>query len=793
MRLTRRTWIVSGVLAAMTLAACLGFSPLVRARIAAEAAKRKLEIEVGAVRPGWFAISLRDVHVRLQNVRGVDIRVPEVRVDLAASLKPREILARGGTVALEGNVEELRDAIRAWRGEGTGGGGGKTTTPWRAEGISIAWTTAAGTPPSVVAQGVAVEKGEAGYRVGLEGAKLTDGDASVELATLSVDLDAAGALKSAKASRVQLAYDVSPALDPASAPAVSPLDPAPPPLPVVLPSKKRGARGAAIAQATTPATPAAPLLPLPDLHALRGRAGTVAALVASRVPEGALVEVDGLELSLGVRGDRIALGPGPFRLERTHDDVRVSFSTGDAGATGGAGVPSASTRLSLEGTLPLSGGDVALQLSGGPVALSLLGVKNGAMGLADVERATLAGKGRVIIAAAGDSMTFDVDVKVRGLAVRQAKLATDTLRGLDFGVAARGLLDDKGQLRLDDGELEMGALHLHGRGAVEETPEHMSASLAFDVPTAACQLLFDSVPSALLPTLRGTRMAGTFGARGRLAFDTRKLDDMALEYTIADECRMVEVPGDLSRDRFTQSFSHHVYGPDGKIEEELTGPGTSSWTDLDRISPFMQVAVLTTEDGAFPHHKGFNHAAIRSSIIANLKARKFLRGASTITMQLAKNLFLLRDKTLSRKLEEVILTDYLEQIFRKDDMMELYLNIIEFGPNLYGVTRAAEHYFGRKPEELNLAECLYLSSIMPSPIKNYRIYEKGEVPESWMKHVRQLMEIAERTGKITKAELAEGLTETIVFHKSDAPPPPPRAPPSVHVTSDDEAQWQQLN
>jgi Transglycosylase len=786
MRLSRRTWVVSGVLAAVALAGCFGFSPLVRARVAAEAAKRKLEVEVGAVRPGWFAITLRDVHVRLQNVRGVDVRLPELRIDLGASLKPREILARGGTVALEGTAEELRDALHAWRGEGTGGAGGRPSTPWRAEGLSIAWTTAPGSPPSVAAQGVAVEKGAGGYRVGLEGAKATDGEASVELATLSVQLDAAGALQSAKASRVQLAYDIGPASDPAAAPAVSPLDPAPPPLPVVLPSKKRGAKAAPSAAATPPA-PTAPLLPLPDLHALRRRAGAVAALLASRVPEGALVEVDGLELSLGVRGDRIALGPGPFRLERTHDDVRVSFSTGDAN-------PSAATRLSLEGTLPLSGGDVAVQLSGGPVALSLLGMKNGAMGLADVERATLAGKGRVVIAAAGDAMTFDVDVKVRGLAVHHAKLATDTLRGLDFGVAARGLLDDQGQLRLDDAELEMGALHLHGRGALEETPEHLSAALSFDVPTAACQLLFDSVPTALLPTLRGARMAGTFGARGRLAFDTRKLDDLALDYTIADECRMVEVPGDLSRDRFTQAFSHHVYGPDGKISEEQTGPGTASWTDLDHISPFMQVAVLTTEDGAFMHHKGFNHAAIKSSLVANLKARKFLRGASTITMQLAKNLFLFRDKTLSRKLEEVILTDYLEQIFRKDDMMELYLNIIEFGPNLYGVTRAAEHYFGRKPEELNLAECLYLSSIMPSPIKNYRIYEKGEVPESWMKHVRQLMEIAERTGKITKAELAEGLTETIVFHHSDAPPPPPRVPASViHVTSDDEAQWQQLN
>jgi membrane peptidoglycan carboxypeptidase len=206
------------------------------------------------------------------------------------------------------------------------------------------------------------------------------------------------------------------------------------------------------------------------------------------------------------------------------------------------------------------------------------------------------------------------------------------------------------------------------------------------------------------------------------------------------------------------------------------------------------VAVLTTEDGAFLHHHGFNHAAIRNSLVANLKARKFLRGASTITMQLVKNLFLTREKTLARKLEEVILTDYLEQIFRKEDMMELYLNIIEFGPNIYGVRAAADHYFGRKPEELNLAECLFLSSIMPSPLRFHKIYEKGEISETWLKHVRQLMEIAARTGKISKAELADGLTQSIVFHKPDAPMPVPRPPVGgTHLTGEDEAEWQEMN
>src|SRR5258706_10215184 len=109
------------------------------------------------------------------------------------------------------------------------------------------------------------------------------------------------------------------------------------------------------------------------------------------------------------------------------------------------------------------------------------------------------------------------------------------------------------------------------------------------------------------------------------------------------------------------------------------------WMLLNEIIPYKQIAVLTTEDGLFFKHKGFNHSAIRQSLIANLKAHKFVRGASTITMQLAKNLYLSREKTLARKVEEIVLADALEQTLTKDEMMELYLNVIEFGPDIYGV------------------------------------------------------------------------------------------------------------
>ena len=235
-------------------------------------------------------------------------------------------------------------------------------------------------------------------------------------------------------------------------------------------------------------------------------------------------------------------------------------------------------------------------------------------------------------------------------------------------------------------------------------------------------------------------------------------------------------PAELARERFEQPFAHRIYLPDGTIAEETTGPGHRQLDALDEISPYMQVAVLTTEDGGFPQHHGFNRASIRSSIVANLKARRFVRGASTITMQLAKNLFLSRDKTLSRKLEEVVLTDYLEQTFSKDELMELYLNVIEFGPAVYG-----DH--GRRGALLRPDARRAQSGRVPVPlvaaaraVRYGAMRENGEVPGGLDAHAP--LPDADRPpyGRITDAELADGEKEPIVFwHGGDRPPPRPRS------------------
>jgi membrane peptidoglycan carboxypeptidase len=112
----------------------------------------------------------------------------------------------------------------------------------------------------------------------------------------------------------------------------------------------------------------------------------------------------------------------------------------------------------------------------------------------------------------------------------------------------------------------------------------------------------------------------------------------------------------------------------------------------------------------------------------------------------------------------------------KDEVLELYLNIVEFGPSLYGIREASHHYFGRPPRELNLVESVYLVKLLPSPVKRHGSYVRGEVSERKLASLHKVMRTMRARGRITEAELKEGLEQQLVFHHPGDPPPEPREP-----------------
>jgi monofunctional biosynthetic peptidoglycan transglycosylase len=155
-------------------------------------------------------------------------------------------------------------------------------------------------------------------------------------------------------------------------------------------------------------------------------------------------------------------------------------------------------------------------------------------------------------------------------------------------------------------------------------------------------------------------------------------------------------------------------------QEEARGRGAKQrlvqvWVPLQEMAPALLDAVIVAEDANFYGHRGFDFYEIRESIEKNLERGRFARGASTITQQLAKNLFLSTERTLGRKLKEAILTYRLERDLKKRRILEIYLNVIEWGNGIYGAEAAARAHLGKSCSDLDPAEAALLAALIPGP------------------------------------------------------------------------------
>jgi monofunctional biosynthetic peptidoglycan transglycosylase len=151
------------------------------------------------------------------------------------------------------------------------------------------------------------------------------------------------------------------------------------------------------------------------------------------------------------------------------------------------------------------------------------------------------------------------------------------------------------------------------------------------------------------------------------------------------------------------------------IAEGRTFRKEQQWVPLSRVSPYLQDAVIVTEDATFYTHGGFDWEEIRESIRKNWEEKRFARGASTITQQLAKNLYFGTEKSLRRKILEAITTYRIERTLGKKRILEIYLNVIEWGKGVYGAEAAARHYYGKSAADLDPWEAAVLATTISSP------------------------------------------------------------------------------
>lgn len=315
--------------------------------------------------------------------------------------------------------------------------------------------------------------------------------------------------------------------------------------------------------------------------------------------------------------------------------------------------------------------------------------------------------------------------------------------------------------------------------------------VVLSVPDQNAMALLYSIPAALLGPLRFASLDGTWGFD--LAFPItwgdpdpetgrRPIDiGASTRYEVRDSSlHLVELPPDFDVRRLNERMPFVFRGPPETPERALTipppaggsasaapdagdGAPAESWARLQDISYFLIAATLYREDGRFFRNHGINWYQLRAVLQEAWQEARLGRGASTISMQTVKNVFLSHERSIERKVQELFLTYWMTRLVPKERILEVYLNIIEWGPGINGVVEAAEYYFGKSPAQLSLAESVWLSSIVPAPVRRSAQRSAGQ-PADWsMRHCRDIMQGMHSRGWITSAELGKGLTADVRF------------------------------
>lgn len=726
-RKKRLSLIALGVVTVL-LGLALSFAPYVRSKLRAQAARYGAEVEADWVLPAWGGVRLTGVRVSHPDAPGAKLYFERIFVGWGS---PREVVVDGGNLELEGTPDDLLAQAERVRQKlpaaGEASGGSATQLTLHAFDVRYAGPLGKAELKNV---SVLREPGKLTLRAEAGQGEHTLGKLVVADAEVVLDRsEAEPRIQAFKTRAVDIAV------------------------------KSAGGEAAPGQEAASLPQPSSRSARLAAVRALFDR---VASELDAHMAADASIELGGLTALVERGDDRLSVGPATVRLARKDGRFVAEYV---AGASGG---DASSESLSLKLPFPKAAEPLAIEVRGGPISLAALGVHDGDFRLLDVERTIFRANAKIEIDPQGEVLSFDGEGKVDGLSINVPRLANEPIRGVSasFRGGVRAALDGS-KVSVKNGEVELGNVRVATTFDVSYKPASGPGSLpsvrwdgSFEVPLVPCQSLLDAAPKGLMPTVSGMRMAGSVSLKGGGKIDTETLDkSFDLKWDLASTCRVTEVPAAINVTNFKKPFKHAVYDARGERATDVeTGPTTRGWVGYGSISRFMSIGAVSFEDARFHQHEGFDQEAIRNSIRENLRKWQFVRGASTLSMQLAKNLYLKRDKVLGRKLEEMFLTMYLEQALTKEQILELYLNVVEFGPNVYGVSDAAQHYFHTSAAGLTISQAFYLASILPSPRKDH-FSAGGAVGGGWLKLLRTVMKHAHKRHRISDEELAAGLAE----------------------------------
>ncbi|MFN8390631.1 MAG: biosynthetic peptidoglycan transglycosylase [Bdellovibrionota bacterium] len=256
---------------------------------------------------------------------------------------------------------------------------------------------------------------------------------------------------------------------------------------------------------------------------------------------------------------------------------------------------------------------------------------------------------------------------------------------------------------------------------IEAEWQSYSATGSFDLKETEIQKIYLALKS-IVPEAEQAKITGTVKGRGRFTWPHIMLQ---FEPKVKD----FTVSGLIDTARYKSGqFDYHAEDADGNDIVITGGEGTANWLPLKEIGPHLPAAIIAIEDRGFYNHPGFDIESIVSATHDNKRLGRLKRGGSTLTQQLAKNLFLTDEKTYARKLRELLYAVEIDKELGKKRELELYLNIVEWGPNIYGAKAACQTYFHKLPSQLSPEEAAWLAAILRSPKKDYERQYKANRP-----------------------------------------------------------------
>jgi len=376
--------------------------------------------------------------------------------------------------------------------------------------------------------------------------------------------------------------------------------------------------------------------------------------------------------------------------------------------------------------------------------------------------------GRVNFRTSADALRFHVDIGARR--ARFATLADNDDGEPQLGDATDVTLQFDGVFQRAESALEIPEVHgtlagadLSGSMTLRDMDSDPSVDLALGVRKLDFGRLLGAaglaVPESLGVGPGGTHDLGSasieVGVRGRWSAPTALAVSQKINFSPPGK-----MPPAISRLRRDFVFgAGDGPGPHRPIDVSLSSPDFIALRD---VPPLLVRTLLISEDAGFYGHSGIDLRELPSALLTNWSRGGAARGASTITQQLAKNLFLSRDKEVGRKLQELAITFLLESALGKDRILEIYLNIIEWGPELRGLRPAAHHYFGCEPQALTPAQMAFLVAIIPGPIKYQRSFARGTPGPGLRLLIDNLLAKLRSVDAIGEEEYQRALSEPIV-------------------------------